>query len=91
MEQGAPSVVAAGGGVGATDLLSSDRGEAFLLDFSASPERLAEQVWPTTLQLNLTLDPAPDQLQVLTHARCHWELTVALVLCRHLTAALSLC
>ena len=44
--QGAPSVVAAGGGVGATDLLSDERGEAFLLDFGVSAERLAEQVLP---------------------------------------------
>ncbi len=49
--QGAPSVVAAGGGVGATDLLTGDRDEAFLLDFSASPECLAEQAWPQKLQL----------------------------------------
>ena len=44
--RGAPSVVAAGGAVGATDLLSADRGEAFLLDFSAPTERLAEQALP---------------------------------------------
>ena len=46
MLQGAPSVVAAGGGVGATDLLTGDRGEAFLLEFRAPPERLAAQAWP---------------------------------------------
>ncbi len=44
-------MVAAGGGVGATDLLTGDRDEAFLLDFSASPECLAEQAWPQKLQL----------------------------------------
>ena len=44
--QGAPSVVAAGGGVGATDLLTADRGESFLVDFSAAPASLAEQVQP---------------------------------------------
>ena len=47
--QGAPSVVAAGGGVGATDLLTAERGEVFLLDFGVPAERLAEQVWLSTL------------------------------------------
>ncbi len=42
--QGAPSVVAAGGAVGATDLLRADRGEAFLLDYSMPTEWLADQV-----------------------------------------------
>ena len=41
--------MAVGGTVGATDLLNGDHGEAFLLDFGASPERLAKQVWPGTL------------------------------------------
>ena len=42
--QGAPSVVAAGGAVGATALLRADREEAFVLDFSVPTERLAKQV-----------------------------------------------